>query len=212
MTSFYPIHLNIKGRKCLIIGGGKTAERKVITLLRYGGKVVVISPKATEKIMHLSQKDKILWYERPYRMSDLNHAFLAISATDDRRLNSEISREAKKRGILINVVDSREDCDFISPSLVERGHLRLSISTGGLAPLLSKRIRQDLEKKFGNEYRQYTQLIAKVRRAILKSKKFSEKEKRKKLDRLLSSDIIGKLKKGEKVHYQTILKQLGVNG
>lgn len=212
MTSFYPIHLNIKGRKCLIIGGGKTAERKIITLLRYGGKVVVISPKATEKIIHLSQKDKILWHERPYRISDLNHAFLVISATDSERLNKEIGKQAKKRGILINVVDSPEDCDFISPSLVERGHLRLSISTGGLAPLLSKRIRQDLEKKFGNEYRQYTQLIAKVRRAILKSKKFSEKEKRKKLDRLLSSNIIGKLKKGEKVHYQTILEQLGLNG
>ena len=210
MTSFYPIHVNIEGRKCLVVGGGKTAERKVKTLLRYGGKVVVITPKATEGIRRISQQKKIRWHKRAYKNSDLNHAFLAISATDDESLNREISREAKKRGILINVVDSLQNCDFISPSLVERGHLRLSISTEGLAPLLSKKIRQDLEKKFGSEYRQYTQLIAKVRRAILTNKEYSEKEKRKKLEHLLSLNIIGKLKSGGKVHYRTILKQLGV--
>ena len=212
MTSFYPIHVNIEGRKCLVVGGGKTAERKVKTLLRYGGKVVVVSPAATERIKSFSQKNKILWHERTYKVSDLNRAFLVISATDSESLNKEIGKETRKRGILINVVDSLEDCDFISPSLVERGHLRLSISTEGLAPLLSKKIRQDLEKKFGKEYRQYTQLIAKVRRAILKNKKYSEKEKRKKLDHLLSLNIIDKLKRGEKVYYKTILKQLGVSG
>ena len=162
--------------------------------------------------MKTRQRKKILWHERIYKVSDLNQAFLVISATDSESLNKRISREAKKRGILINVVDSLEDCDFISPSLVERGHLILSISTEGLAPLLSKKIRQDLEKKFGNEYRQYTQLIAKVRSAILKNKKYSEKEKRKKLDHLLSLNIIDKLKRGEKVYCKMILKQLGVSG
>ena len=212
MTSFYPIHINIEGRKCLVVGGGKTAERKVKTLLRYGGKVVVIAPKATEEIKRISQKKKVLWHKRVYKDSDLNQAFLVISATDIESLNKEIGKKARKRGILINVVDSLEDCDFISPSLVERGHLRLSISTEGLAPLLSKKIRKDLDKKFGNEYKQYTQLIAKVRSVILKNKNYSEKEKRKKLDHLLSLNIIDKLKRREKVHCKTILKQLGISG
>jgi precorrin-2 dehydrogenase/sirohydrochlorin ferrochelatase len=192
MTAFYPIHINIEGKKCLIVGGGKTAERKVSTLVRYGGKVVVISPTAT-------------------RVSDLNQVFLVFSATDSEELNREICREAKERGILINVVDSPEDCDFISPSLVERGHLKISISTEGLAPLLSKRIRKDLEKSFGNEYRQYTALIVKVRSAILKNKKLNNQDKREKLDRLLSLNIIDKLRSGEKVYCKTILKQLGVS-
>lgn len=212
MTSFYPIHVNIKGRKCLVVGGGKTAERKVKTLVRYGGKVVVVSPTATEAVKRMAQRNKILWLERTYRVSDLYHAFLVMAATDDMRLNSQISREAKKRGILINVVDSPEACDFISPSLVERGYLQLSISTGGVAPILSKKIRKDLEKKFGNEYRPYTQLIARARGAILKHEKFSEKEKKEKLELLVSLNILGKLKKGERVHYQRLLKQLGVSG
>ena len=211
MTSFYPIHVNIEGKKCLIVGGGKTAERKVSTLVRYGGKVVVVSPTAAGKIKSFSQKKKILWHKRAYRVSDLNQVFLVFSATDSEELNREICREAKERGILINVVDSPEDCDFISPSLVERGHLKISISTEGLAPLLSKRIRKDLEKSFGNEYRQYTALIVKVRSAILKNKKLNNQDKRGKLDRLLSLNIIDKLSSGEKVYYKTILKQLGVS-
>ena len=211
MTAFYPIHINIEGKKCLIVGGGKTAERKVSTLVRYSGKVVVISPTATGKIKSFSQKKKILWHERAYRVSDLNQVFLVFSATDSEGLNREICREAKERGILINVVDSPEDCDFISPSLVERGHLKISISTEGLAPLLSKRIRKDLEKSFGNEYRQYTALIVKVRSAILKNKKLNNQDKREKLDRLLSLNIIDKLRSGEKVYCKTILKQLGVS-
>ncbi|MCK5185700.1 MAG: bifunctional precorrin-2 dehydrogenase/sirohydrochlorin ferrochelatase [Deltaproteobacteria bacterium] len=211
MTSFYPIHVNIEGKKCLIVGGGKTAERKVSTLVRYGGKVVVVSPTAAGKIKSFSQKKKILWHKRAYRVSDLNRVFLVFSATDSEELNREICREAKERGILINVVDSPEDCDFISPSLVERGHLKISISTEGLAPLLSKRIRKDLEKSFGNEYRQYTALIVKVRSAILKNKKLNNQDKRGKLDRLLSLNIIDKLRSGEKVYCKTILKQLGVS-
>ena len=211
MTSFYPIHVNIEGKKCLIVGGGKTAERKVSTLVRYGGKVVVISPTATGKIKSFSQKKKILWHKRAYRVSDLNQVFLVFSATDSEELNREICREAKERGILINVVDSPEDCDFISPSLVERGHLKISISTEGLAPLLSKRIRKDLENSFGNEYRQYTALIVRVRSAILKNKKLNNQDKRGKLDHLLSLNIIDKLRSGEKVYCKTILKQLGVS-
>ena len=99
MTSFYPIHVNIEGRKCLVVGGGKTAERKVKTLLRYGGKVVVVSPAATERIKSISQRKKILWHERIYKVSDLNRAFLVISATDSESLNKRISREAKRLAV-----------------------------------------------------------------------------------------------------------------
>ena len=102
-----------------------------------------------------------------YRLIDLKGVFLVFCATDSGKLNREVSREARKRRIMANVVDSPKDCDFISPSLIERGHLKVSISTGGLAPLLSKKLREELEERLGTEYRQYTELIARVRNAIL---------------------------------------------
>lgn len=212
MPSFYPIHVNIEGKRCLVVGGGKTAERKVSTLLRYGGKVVVISPTATRKIESLFKKKKILWHKRMYKVTDLNNAFLVFSATNNEKINGEIGREAQQRRIMVNIVDSLEDCDFISPSLIERGHLRVSISTEGLAPLLSKRLRKELERKLGKEYRQYTILIAKARGVILKNKALSDQTKRKKLDRLLSLNLIDQLKSGEKVSYKAVLKKLGVSG
>jgi precorrin-2 dehydrogenase/sirohydrochlorin ferrochelatase len=212
MTSFYPIHVNIEGRKCLVVGGGKTAERKVKTLLRYGSKVVVVSPKATKRIEGLLKKKKILWHERTYRVADLKGAFLVFCATSSEKLNREISRDARKRKIMVNVVDAPKDCDFISPSLIERGHLKVSISTDGLAPLLSRRLREELEGKLGKEYKQYTTLITKVRSAILKNKTLSSKAKKEKLDHLLFLNLRSKLKKGGKVSYRSVLKQLGVSG
>jgi len=212
MPSFYPIHLNIEGKKCLVIGGGKTAERKVNTLVRYGGRVVVVSPAATQRIENLSKKKKILWHKRMYKANDINKAFLVFCATDSESLNRKIRREAQKREVLVNAVDSPEDCDFISPSLIERGHLKVSISTEGLAPLLSKRLREEMEKKLGKEYRQYTALIAKVRSAILKNKTLNARSKRKKLDLLLSLNLLSQLKRGKKVSCSNALKQLGVSG
>jgi len=211
MMSFYPIHVNIEGRKCLVVGGGKTAERKVATLVRYGGKVVVVSPAATPRLRSSAQKRKILWHKRLFKLTDLSGAFLVFAATDSATLNREIGQEAKKKTILVNVVDTPEDCDFISPSLVERGHLTISISTAGLAPLLSKHIRKDLEHYFGREYRRYTQLVAKVRSALVRDKTLTALEKRKKLKNLLSLPIIDQLARGNKVSYRTILKKLGLS-
>ena len=211
MPSFYPIHVNIEGKKCLVVGGGKTAERKVNTLVHYGGKVVVISPTATQRIKSLAKTEKVVWHKRRYRGADLSGVFLVFCATDSAGLNREISGEAQKRGILVNVVDSLKNCDFISPSLIERGHLKVSISTEGLAPLLSRRLRDELGKKLGREYRQYTALLAKVRSAILKDKTLSAQGKRKKFDQLLSLNLIDRLKSGEKVSCKSVLKQLGVS-
>ena len=139
MTSFYPLHICIEGKKCLVVGGGKTAERKVSTLLRYGGKVVLVSPDATRSIREHSNKKRIVWHRRKFTKADLNGALLVFSATGSEQLNREIGTEAKLKSILVNLADNPEGCDFISPSLVERGHLTVSIATDGLAPLLSKK-------------------------------------------------------------------------
>lgn len=194
------------------MGGGKTAERKVSTLLRYGGKVVLVSPDATGYIRSQSNRKRIVWHRRSFKISDLHGAFLVFSATGSGELNREIGREAKKRSILFNLADNPEACDFISPSLVERGHLTLSIATDGLAPLLSKKIRQDLEKYFGKEYRQYTELVAKARSAIIADNTLTAQARKRKLELLLSLPILNQLARGKGVNFKDLLKKLNLSG
>ncbi len=194
------------------MGGGKTAERKVSTLLRYGGKVVLVSPDATGYIRSQSNRKRIVWHRRSFKISDLHGAFLVFSATGSGELNREIGREAKKRSILFNLADNPEACDFISPSLVERGHLTLSIATDGLAPLLSKKIRQDLEKYFGKEYRQYTELVAKARSAIIADNTLTAQARKRKLELLLSLPILNQLARGKRVNFKDLLKKLNLSG
>ena len=155
---------------------------------------------------------RIVWHRRSFKISDLHGAFLVFSATGSEELNSEIGREAKKRSILFNLADNPEACDFISPSLVERGHLTLSIATDGLAPLLSKKIRQDLEKYFGKEYRQYTELVAKARSVIIGDNTLTAQAKKRKLQLLLSLPILNQLARGKRVNFKDLLKKLNLSG
>src|SRR3990172_11961296 len=135
---YYPVNLNIKNKMCIVIGGGKVAERKILSLLDCKADVTVISPKVTRFIQKLSDESKISILKRYFRKEDLKEAFLVIAATNSSRINRKIIQEANKRKILINVVDSPELCDFIMPSLIRRGDLLITISTGGKAPALSK--------------------------------------------------------------------------
>ncbi len=186
MPSFYPIHLDIRGKKCLVVGGGTIAQRKVITLLRFGGKVVVVSPEATAMVEKLSLCKKIIWHKRRYRASDLRGAFLVFAATDSEERNRAIGSEAHKKGILVNVVDSPRDCCFISPALVVRGHLVMSVSTEGMAPLLAKKIREELEERYDKAYRRYTDLMVKARKRVITDGTLSMRDRTNQLKRLAS--------------------------
>lgn len=210
MAPYYPLHLNITGKKCLVVGGGKTAQRKIATLLRYGGSVVVVSPDSTPAIAALSRRKKIVWRKRKFKESDCSGAFLIFAATDCPSLNRTIGGLARRKSILVNVIDSLTDCDFISPALVERGHLTVSIASEGLAPLLSRKIKTDLESYFGPEYMRYTLLMGRVRGAIVRNKKLSEQDKREKLQALLSLPIMENLVREKRVYCRDILKKLGV--
>jgi precorrin-2 dehydrogenase/sirohydrochlorin ferrochelatase len=210
MLAYYPLHLSIAGKKCLVVGGGRTAARKVATLLRCGGRVVVVSPDAVPAIHALSRREKIQWRERRFRASDCAGTFLMFAATDNAETNRSIARLAKGKSIPVNVADSTADCDFIVPALVERGPLTISIATEGLAPVLSRRIRMDLERSFGPEYIRYTRLIGEARSAIVKNTQLTVKQKRKALQSLLSLPIGEMLARGEKISRRDVLKKLGV--
>jgi len=151
-----------------VIGAGSVAERKVTRLLECGAQVSVIAPLATPRLKALAEKKKITFKKRRFNLRDLNGAYLVISAASDRRINSLASSYCRRKGILINVVDSPKECNFILPSVLKRGNLAITISTDGISPALSKKIRQDLERRFGAEYAKLLRIMAKLRPEALK--------------------------------------------
>lgn len=150
---FYPAHLNLQDRKCLVFGGGIVAERKVFSLLRCGGHVALISPEATKALKQLAQAGWIQWHKRQFQWGDSEGMFLVCAATDCPEINTQVFNDAHEvHGInLVNVVDVIPECTFAAASVVTHGDLTISISTSGRSPAISRRIREYLETKFGTE-------------------------------------------------------------
>lgn len=164
---YYPVNLDIRNRKCLVVGGGDVGTRKVITLLDCGAMVVVISPAVTEKIEELSNKGLIKLERRGFKPTDLDQIFLVIGATDNPELNREIHAGAERLGMLCNIADRPEVCNFILPAIVNRGDLIIAISTSGKSPAFAKKMRKDLEKEFGTEYADFLTLMGGIRTKLL---------------------------------------------
>ena len=165
---YYPIYLDLQNKKCVVVGGGEVAQRKVLLLLQCGAQVVVVSPEATEKLTELARDSQITWYAREFEPDDLNGAFLVYAATDKPTVNSYVSTSAHDYGIsLVNVVDTPAECTFITPSIVARSDLIISISTSGKSPALAKKIRQQLEKQYGPEYADFLDILGEVRKVAM---------------------------------------------
>jgi len=165
--SYYPVSLDLKDRFCIVIGGGKVAERKVRGLLVCEAAVQVISPRLTSGLTDLFRAGRLTWLERDYQPGDLAGAFLVIAATDSEQVQQLTYAEAKDRDILINVADVPDRCNFILPATVRQGDLTISVSTGGKSPALAKRLRQELEKSIGPEYKITADILGSLRGEIL---------------------------------------------
>ena len=148
---FYPAHFNLHNRKCIVVGGGTVAERKVVSLLLSGGVVTLISPQATTFLESLAKVGQIVWHSRQFRAGDTDGMFLVCAATDFPEINSSVFEDAYNRnGIrLVNVVDVIPECTFAAASVVVCGDVSISISTSGKSPAMSRRIREYLESRFG---------------------------------------------------------------
>ncbi len=164
---YFPINLDINGRRCLVIGGGRVAERKAQGLLEYGAQVTVISPELTECLDDLRRHERISWIARPYEKGDLAGAFLVIAATDDEKAQEKIHAEATEHNILLNVADVPKWCNFILPAMMRRGELTISISTSGNSPALARQLRQSMETQFGPEYEPLLELLGSLRPVVL---------------------------------------------
>ncbi|MGQ9571914.1 MAG: precorrin-2 dehydrogenase/sirohydrochlorin ferrochelatase family protein [Dehalococcoidia bacterium] len=164
----YPINLvGLESRRCIVVGGGEVAQRKVEGLLEGGAEgVVVISPRLTRKLKALLQAGRIEHWPRGYRQGDLEGAFVVIAATNDPEVNRRVWQEAEQRGLLVNVVDEPQGCNFFVPSVVRRGDLTISICTGGQDPALSARLRRELEPRFGPEYAAFLEIAGALRERV----------------------------------------------
>ena len=163
---YYPAFIDIKDTKCVVVGGGNVAARKVGDLLRAGADVRVISPKLTSTLEKKKEKGLIRHTARAFRATDLHGAFIVIAATDDAELNAKVASNAG--GALINVVDRPDLCTFIVPATVRRGPLNIAVSTSGASPALARVIRKELQDMFGPEVGKYLERLCRERQHAMK--------------------------------------------
>ena len=163
---YYPVFLNIQGKYCVVIGGGDVALRKVKMLLEGGAVITVISPTFHPDLVQLFKEKTIQLIHRDYQHGDLENAMMAIIATNIQERNRRVAQEARDQGILVNVVDDPEGSDYILPSFFRRGNLTIAISTRGASPALAKKIRIELEQKFGEDFSQLLNLVEEVRSTL----------------------------------------------
>ena len=160
MPSYYPAFIDVRGRTCVVIGGGGFAEEKVHKLRECGAMVQVVSPDITEGIRALVDGENVAWLPRKFESGDLGGAFIAVAATGDDDANEMISKEARERNVLLNVVDVTHLCTFIAPAIARRGDVTIAVSTGGASPALARKFREELSAASLLEYADLAPLLS----------------------------------------------------
>jgi precorrin-2 dehydrogenase / sirohydrochlorin ferrochelatase len=169
MSSLFPMFLKLEGRRCLVVGAGSVGAAKIAGLAETGARVQVVALHAHKEIKELARSGKVTLELRTFKASDLDGKILAVIATASQALNEAIYAEAQRRGVLCNVVDVPELCDFYYPAVVQRGDLQIAISTNGQSPSLAQRLRQQLEKQFGPGYARWIAELGATRKLVLAS-------------------------------------------
>lgn len=204
---YYPVHLDIQNRSCLVVGGGSVGTRKVATLLDCGANVTVISPVVSHRLREFATSGSIKLRERPYQSGDLDGMFLVIGATDDEELNRQISKEADRLNTLCNIADRPEVCNFILPSIVQRDDLVITISTSGRSPAMAKKLRKTLESQFGKEYGVFLKLMGAIRKKLLSTSHKPEAHKYL-FEQLIEADLIAMIEKGKTAEIDALLFEI----
>ena len=166
---YYPVFWDIADKKCVVVGGGEVAARKVQRLLNCGAIVSVVSPELNSDLAALKKDNRISHIPAKYGSKDIEGAALVIGATDNEEINAAVSQDAIAKGIPVNVVDDPQKCDFILPSIVERGDLIIAIGTGGNSPALARHLREELEARYGTEYEIFLRILGRLRTQMTKN-------------------------------------------
>jgi precorrin-2 dehydrogenase / sirohydrochlorin ferrochelatase len=208
---YLPIFIEVGGRNCVVIGGGEIAERKILSLTQAGAEVTVVSPSLTTALATMARRNAIRHLARIYRFGDLEGAFLAYEATGIAETERAAAAEARERGVLINVADVPDLCSFIAPAVIKRGHLQIAVSTGGASPAFARKIREELEDRFGAEYESMTDLLAAARQ-WLQAREDDTAARTRLMTALVRSDLRECLQRGDlSAADATVQRILGAN-
>jgi precorrin-2 dehydrogenase/sirohydrochlorin ferrochelatase len=190
----FPLFMKLTNRRCLVVGAGSIAESKIASLADTGARIRVVAPQATAQVRTWARSGKIDWQRRRFRVKDLQGVFLVIAATSSRRVHEQIFQAAQRLGVLCNVVDVPELCDFYYPAVVRRGALQIAVSTAGRSPALAQRLRKELERQFGPEYEEWLESVGKVRAAI-DARNLSAAQRKKFLHELVSEQAFRRFRR-----------------
>jgi precorrin-2 dehydrogenase/sirohydrochlorin ferrochelatase len=208
--AYLPIFLDVSRRRCVVIGGGEVAARKVASLLEAGAEVFVVSPLLIDELSELARGGRIEHIKREYKDGDMAGATLAYAATDDTQLQQRLCVEARDRGIPVNVADVPALCTFIAPAVMRRGSLTIAVSTGGASPAMAKRIVSRLERLFGPEYGLALEVLRTARRH-LQANEPNFRIRARKLTALATSRIPEYLRNGDLDAVEEIIRgEIGV--
>jgi precorrin-2 dehydrogenase/sirohydrochlorin ferrochelatase len=163
VADYFPVFLDLRGRRCLVVGGGAIGERKARDLLECGAHVTVVSPAVTSGLGSLVAAGLVRHRARKFLRSDVRDCALVIAATGSARVDDVVAAEARRRQALVNVVDRPAHCDFIVPSVLRRGELQIAVSTGGRSPALAREVRRRLEPLFGPELGEVVEHVGRER-------------------------------------------------
>lgn len=164
--NLFPVQLNVRGRMCVIVGAGPVAARKVASLLDCGAVVTIVAPEAVDALRTLADDGRVTWRQGEYEAGCLAGAFLLFAATDSRAVNAQAMQDARARNILACDASAPQDSDFVSPSVLRRGDLTLTVSTGGGSPTLAAVVREDLAAQYGPEWEGLTTVVGSLRAVI----------------------------------------------
>ena len=192
----YPLALKIDGWRCVVVGGGPVAERKVASLLECGACVTVVSLDFMPALLALAEDGQIDVISRPFEPDDVNGARLVIAATSQPEVNEAVATAGRLAGALVNVVDEPTSCDYYAPAIVRRGSLMIAVSTSGSFPALAKRLRQGLEEYYGPEFEAYLNLLERARE-LLKTHVASKDARNAAESAMMNSNALNLLREGD---------------
>ncbi len=187
-NTFLPISVLAKDRTCLVVGGGAVALRKIDTLLEYGVKVTVVAPEINEKITYYGEGNRLKLERREYSSPEADQYNMVISASDVTEVNKQVYDDCQKAGVLLNVVDKPQLCNFIFPAILTRDCLTIAVSTDGKAPFLSSHVKLVLDNLFGNHFNKIAKLGADFRRRVHKRWPDDAEKKAACFERFLDAD------------------------
>ena len=162
----YPVNLVVAGRRCVVVGGGRIAARKVDGLLAADAEVHVVAPRLGDQMCTRRDEGRITVEERAFRPDDLDGAWLATAATDDHAVNHAVYEAGDERGVWVNSADDPDNCSFTLMSVIRRGDLVVTVGTGGRSPALATWLKERITAELGPEYETLVQLLSDARDAM----------------------------------------------